>query len=115
MTTSITEEQGDAEYPLVLDIHEDEGNMSFSLTCRLKINENRDSKSIEGIIEGGGMSSRDCLDDEDASDYQLCAERKSVREVTSYLREKFPEATVSGTIKGTNWYLYSSNPRIYSF
>ena len=91
------------DYPLVLryesgDLESPNPYLTFSILYRLAIDGDQSQKTVHGIVDKFGMSSRNCLDDEDADELYLSAERESVEEVTKYLRELFSGAKLTGFI-----------------
>ena len=97
----------DPEYPLVLtyesgDLESPRPQLTFSLRYKIRIDGDCPYRIISGVVEQAGMSSRDCLDDEDATELMLDTERESVGEVTKYLKELFHGAVILG-FRGTSW------------
>ncbi|MEK6887958.1 MAG: hypothetical protein AABX14_03375 [Candidatus Aenigmatarchaeota archaeon] len=114
---SVSLSGADPEYPLVLsyesgDLESPRPQLTFSLRYKIRIDGDCPYRIISGVVEQAGMSSRDCLDDEDATELMLDAERESVGEVTKYLKELFSGAILSGSVRGTSWTLRSQE-RVY--
>jgi len=100
MKATITERkdlQGkDEKYPLVFDVYLDDGGvMGFSLIYKIKIEGDASHKEITiGPVKSCGMSSRDCLDDEDADRYMTDAHNESMTHMKEYIKNLFPEAEI---------------------
>jgi len=72
----------DPNYPLVLtyeqgDLESPRPQLIVTLRYEISIDDKGSYKIISGVVKHAGMSSRDCLDDEDATELMLDVERKS--------------------------------------
>ena len=102
-------ESYDPEYPIGLLIEIGDRNQGCSLRYNLRIKAGR----ISGIVSFAGMSSRNCLDDEDADEIHLGFEKESIEVLKAYLRRRFPGKSICGVIKSTSTTVYHPKPPEY--
>jgi hypothetical protein len=100
----------EATHPLILDVVQDDGSMSFHHRYALKVL----GPSLEGTVGFVSMSSRNVLDDDDADDYCIAAEQKSLGAIINYLGSAFPGQEIHGCIQRLYKSLYHQKPESYS-
>lgn len=102
------------EYPTKFYVNMGDDNLSASFSYHLSLLKKDSEIEVKGIVEGGGMRSRDCLDDEDSDTLSIGMEYNSLPYMLDNIRKLHPGFKVTGNIVGVNEPLYH-NKRDYNF
>jgi len=89
-------EQATKEFPTVLSVKVDKGSRDYLLyRYRLNVENSRIFKKNR-LVDFAGMSSTVCLDDDNAHEYRIYAERDSFNAIAEYFKQQFQYRILPG-------------------